>query len=318
MQKLIIMTSAITRGNFHAKSIGKFYEKFNKYLLNFNVYHIINIDAPEQLAHKFSADETQQLLNSIIPGTIKKTFVLTTTPSFLGAYKNLVNTIDNLGLTSDNNFYWWFEDDWDCTQYYDIFEHIKFFCKFKNAAMNFTMSSPLGSFRAGPFMSGSYFINFFNIEKMGVMNSTCDPEKQVGRWLSGTDRVNGAQKIHRQITNNDTIKIFFLYLDDTKIDMNDFPKAYYKNKSKFNEKLNFEYYVLKYDQEYFVWKITNIDDKSCQPNFCELNYNELFDNDSIKYICVKPFVFVDIGRTFNSDNSLKKWGKIGDNVTYVQ
>jgi len=317
-QKLIIMTSAIIRGNFHARSIGKFYDNFNKYLLNYDVYHIVNIDAPIQLQQKFSVNETQLLLDNIIPTTIKKIFMSTTTPSFLGAYKNIVNKIDELGLTSENYLYWWFEDDWDCVQYYDIFEHIQLFCSFKNTAMNFTTSSPLGSFRAGPFMSGSYFINYFNIERLGVMNCTCDPEKQVGRWLSGMDRVNGTQKIHRLIDDNNIIKIFFLYLDGQKVDLNDFPKAYYKNKSKFNEKLKFEYYIIKYDTDYSYCNINDIDccDLS-KVTFNEINYDELFKDDCIKYICVKPFVFVDIGRTFNLDNSLKKWEKIGDAVTYI-
>ena len=48
MRKLIILTASIIRGDFHKKTIGKFYEYFNEYLKQFDIYHIINIDKPEQ------------------------------------------------------------------------------------------------------------------------------------------------------------------------------------------------------------------------------------------------------------------------------
>jgi hypothetical protein len=65
----------------------------------------------------------------------------------------------------------------------------------------FTNKSPLGSFRGGPIMSGSYFLNFFNIVNLCVSNNTCDPERQVRRWLSGLDRMNGRKKVHRKVTD---------------------------------------------------------------------------------------------------------------------
>ena len=42
IMNLIILTTAITRGEFHRKSIGKFYELYNDILKDFNIYHIIN------------------------------------------------------------------------------------------------------------------------------------------------------------------------------------------------------------------------------------------------------------------------------------
>ena len=300
MTKLIILTSAIIRGEFHKTTIGKFYETFSDYLKNFEIHHIINIDQPEQLKNKFSQNETEEILNEIIPNYVTKTFILTEKPSFLGAFKNVVNKVDELKLLSDENLYWWFEDDWDCIDNYNIFEIVKLFCSFTNTAVNFTASSPLGSFRAGPFMSGSYFINYFNIEKMGIMNNTCDPEKQVGRWLSGIDRVNGNQKIHRnfKLTDNDIIQIVFLHCNNTTFTLSEFPKAYYQNKTKFNENLRFKYYVLKYKNNKYEYceidDINNANDSNIKLNHIE--YEELknmFDNNYITYVCVKPYVFID-------------------------
>jgi hypothetical protein len=332
MTKLIILTSAITRGEFHRTTIGKFYEKFTQYLTNLEVYHIINIDQPEQLKNKFSQSETQKILNEIIPELINKTFILTKTPSFLGAFKNVVNKVDELNLLSEENLYWWFEDDWDCTQYYNIFEFVKLFCSFKNTAINFTSSSPLGSFRAGPFMSGSYFINYFNIERMGIMNDTCDPEKQVGRWLSGIDRINGNQKIYRnfKLTNNDTIQIVFLCVNDVKLSLSEIPRAYYQNKAKFNETIKFKYYIVTHKVDNCenagkyryceIENINNVTDKNILLSSNDASSEDLkniFDNGYITYVCIKPYVFVDSGRTFNLEHTLKKWEKIGDATTYV-
>ena len=52
-KKLIILTTAIIRGEYHIKSIGKLYNKFNNFLKDYDVYHIINIDSPQNLKSKF-------------------------------------------------------------------------------------------------------------------------------------------------------------------------------------------------------------------------------------------------------------------------
>ena len=51
-KKLIIITTLIIRGNYHEKSLGKFYKNFMKFLKDFYVYHIINIDEPLYLKKK--------------------------------------------------------------------------------------------------------------------------------------------------------------------------------------------------------------------------------------------------------------------------
>jgi hypothetical protein len=84
--------------------------------------------------------------------------------------------------------YYWLEDDWEPTVSYDI---TKFFdlLNFPNTAYTVTDRAPLGSFRGGPFMTESYFSNIFNIRK--YMNETCDPERQMQRWLRGGYQKNG-------------------------------------------------------------------------------------------------------------------------------
>ena len=49
MNKLVILTASIIRGDFHKKTIGKFYEIFYEYLKEYDIYHIINIDEPKNL-----------------------------------------------------------------------------------------------------------------------------------------------------------------------------------------------------------------------------------------------------------------------------
>jgi len=52
--KLIICTTALIRGDLQRQSMGKFYKEFNQYLQNYEIYHIINIDQPNNLKKYFS------------------------------------------------------------------------------------------------------------------------------------------------------------------------------------------------------------------------------------------------------------------------
>ena len=93
---LIIITTAITRGDLHNKSIKKFYEVISKYntYKQFEIFHIINIDQPEKLKNKYSLDYSEKLLNSIIPENINKTIIINKdnnyNPSFGKAYNSVV------------------------------------------------------------------------------------------------------------------------------------------------------------------------------------------------------------------------------------
>ena len=61
MKNLIILTTAITRGDYHKKSIGKFYELYNDILNNFTVHHIINLDCPKKLEVTLKKEESLEL-----------------------------------------------------------------------------------------------------------------------------------------------------------------------------------------------------------------------------------------------------------------
>lgn len=72
---LVILTTAITRGTFHKRSIGKFYKLYNDLLKDFSIYHIINLDLPEKLKNEFTKKETFTLFNEIIPKNVNVSFI---------------------------------------------------------------------------------------------------------------------------------------------------------------------------------------------------------------------------------------------------
>ena len=90
MNKLIILTPSIIRGNFQKETIGKFYDYFYKYLQKYEIYHIINIDEPENLKKYFNKYETMNIYNSIIPNKINKIFINEPNIGFLQAWKKIV------------------------------------------------------------------------------------------------------------------------------------------------------------------------------------------------------------------------------------
>ena len=330
-KKIIICTTAIIRGDYQQESIGLFYDRFNKYLDGFEVIHIINIDKPNQLLNYFLISQTIELFNKIIPLNITKIIIENNQPSFLSAFKNIMHKIEELNFDTQENIFWWFEDDWKPKQNYNIFQFHELF-SITNTAVSFTEKADLGSFKAGPIMSGSYFDNFFNIEKIGVMNQTCDPERQVNRWLSGIKRTNGKQMIERVLGGNNTIQIVFLFLGNEKIILKKLPFAYYTNKLKFNKSIKFEFHIVKSDLDFINIQHSLINPLSYKyklTKILKLNYKykltkilktellQLFDNENIKYFIIKPDVFEDIGRIFNEKYGLKKWEKIQDNATYL-
>jgi len=318
-KKLVICTTAIIRGDYHQKSLGLFYDRFNKYLAEFEVIHIINIDKPHKLLNHFSVSHTIELFDEIIPKNIKKVIIENIESSFLLAFKNIMYKIEELNLNTQENIFWWLEDDWQPKNDYDIFRFQQLF-SIQNTAVSFSERAELCSFRAGPIMSGSYFSNFFNIEKIGVMNQTCDPERQVNRWISGIKRKNGNDFIEREFGDNNIIQIAFLFLSDEIIKAKKLPFSHYANKLKFHENIKFEFHILKSDIEF-----VNIQHSHINP----LNYKykltsilkedllQLFNNENITYITIKPNVFEDVGRVFNEKFNLKKWKTIHDKTTYL-
>lgn len=316
MKNLVILTTAITRGKFHEKSIGKFYELYEKIIEKYKVYHIINLDLPEKLKSIYNKEETIKLFNKIIPSSVSKVIIDNNNPGFLMAYKNVVKRVIEMDLNK-NSLIWWFEDDWEISRFNDkLFDVIDLFPLDKPFAFNSVISSPLGSFRGGPIMTHTYFNKYFNIESFGIMNNDCDPERQVSRWLSGINRKNGNAQIHRDITNDNVINIIFFYLPGGKINATEYPSEYYNNKQKFNEKLNFSYHAIKSNDlnDYYYSEV-----KDGNLNFKKTDIDDILSylsNEGINYVCIKPWVFSDIGRQFNSDHSLKKWATIEDGTSY--
>jgi hypothetical protein len=318
MNKLIILTPSIVRGNLHTKSIGKFYEFFYQYFENnHEIHHIINIDEPENLKKYFNKYETMNVYNDIIPLHVNKIFINEPNPGFLQAWKKIVLKIEELELVNDKYLYYWLEDDWEPRTNYNItwfFSQLKF----KNSAYTFTDKSPLGSFRGGPFMTGSYFSNIFNISK--YTNDTCDPERQMQRWIRGGYQKNGNSSIHRfSVVNenilNDIIHIIIM-CDETNINLDDLNKHHYNYG--FDKSIKFYFHLITWDKE-FNLKYSQVDNSN-NYNLIKINkdgLDKIFSNNCIKYFIIKPSIMFDIGREFNNQYGLQKWMKIEDNTSYA-
>lgn len=317
MNKLIILTTSIIRGDFHSKSIGKFYDFFYKYLEKYDIYHIINIDEPENLKKYFNKYETMGNYNSIIPSKVNILFINEPNPGFLQAYKKILSKIEQLDLIDDSYLYLWLEDDWEPKSNYDI---TLFFdlLKFPNTAFTFTDSAPLGSFRGGPFMTGSYFKNVFNIKK--YMNGTCDPERQMQRWLRGGNQKNGNSFIHRlSVPNeniiNEQIQIIIV-CEESNINLGDLNKHHYS--SSFASTIKFIFHIMTWNKNFEIkYSLVDNENKYELNKISNLELSTIFENNYIKYFIIKPSIMFDIGRNFNREFGLQKWVSIGDLTGYT-
>jgi hypothetical protein len=152
-----------------------------------------------------------------------------------------------------------------------------------------------------------------------MVNDTCDPERQVGRWISGIFRNNGNQMIHRSIENDKNINIVFFYHNTLKINAKEFPQSYYSRHDKYSRKLKFNYYAIK-SRDLKTFQFGEVDIPNNKIDFKQTlieDINTILQNDGINYICIKPWVFSDIGRIFNNEHNLKKWSTIHDNTSYT-
>jgi hypothetical protein len=317
---LIILTTAIVRGDFHKKSIGKFYELYNDALNNFTVHHIINLDCPAKLSSTFTKKQSIDLFNEIIPKTVNTIIIDNENPGFLNAHKNVVKKANELNIINEKTLIWWFEDDWDVSNFNkELFDIIQLFPFSQPYAFNSVQSSPLGSFRGGPIMNALYFKKYFDIVSNNMANDTCDPERQVSRWISGINRQNGNQMIHRNIENDKNINILIFYHNTAKINVKEFPQAYYARQDKYSKDLKFNYYAIK-SQDLKTFQFGKVDIPNNKIDFEDTlieDLHTLLQNDGINYVCIKPWVFSDIGRRFNTDHNLQKWTTINDNTSYV-
>ena len=70
--------------------------------------------------------------------------------------------INELDLISNNNIYWWLEDDWSNKNNFDFFKLSEIIFKFNNSAMTLAENSSLGSLHR-TIMNGSYILVIFLI-----------------------------------------------------------------------------------------------------------------------------------------------------------
>ena len=322
-KKLIILTASILRGDFHKKTIGKFYENFYKFLIrNYEIYHIINIDEPSHLKNYFNYYETVKVYNDIIPKLIKKIFLRQKKAGFLGAYKNLINEVKEKKLLSDENLYFWLEDDWEPIRNYDFTKLCTYFLKTNYSALSISSKAPLCSFRGGPIMSGSFFKNLFDCSQF--MNNTCDPERQVNRWMQYSENKShnlNRKKYDNGKINNKEIHLILVYVDKVVIDLNQLMPWSYQ---KYNSEIKLKYHLItiqnnckkiKYSKVNYPFRNNNYELKSI--NMVDLI--EKFNNNYIKYYNVNPIIFHDenVGRKFTEKYGLKKWMTPGDQAGYI-
>jgi hypothetical protein len=334
MNKFIILTASIIRGEFHKNTIGKFYDYFKNYLNNYEIIHIINIDEPENLLKHFNKFETMYNYNEIIPKNVKKIFINEPNPGFLNAYKKLVHKVEQLNLINDNYKYYWLEDDWEPKQNFNFVRFLDFL-NYPNSSFTFSNSAPLGSFRGGPFMTGSYFKNVFNIRR--YMNDTCDPERQMQRWIRGGDYKNGNSVMHRIGVDNPNINpklvnVICILKDNPNIDKVYIERIlnihFYTTRSKFDKFIKFNFHVLCYNDNLNISKYSKFKEQNSENYLSWISFNNnndvtnhlnpIFNNLTIKYFVGEPVIFSDewLGRNFNQQFNLKKWVNINDGTTY--
>ena len=313
-KNLIFLTTAITRGDLHKDTIGKFYNNFYKNFKNFNIYHIINIDCPSKLKNIFNIEDTKSLFNKIIPKDVNKIFLIDNNEPGLGkAFKNVLETVNNMNLLNDNSLVWWLEDDWDVIKNYNIFNIINniLFINGYNA-LNFTSNTPLCSFRAGPIMNSNFFKKFFDISK--TFNIEKDPEYKVGqsiRWNKIVDKYN----------NIYITCLFISSLINPPYSLNYSCVSWYRkrfNITKFNENHGFKFIIavidnpesvnIKYNisENPYKYQINNRNDLKKLKTIQIKDFSNLFINSSINYFNVVPFIFEDVGRKFNKKFNIQK------------
>ena len=281
MKKIIFGTASILRGDFHKQTIGKFYEIYSELLKKYEIYHVINIDQPENLKNYFTVYETIFLFNNILPNFVKKVYITPDNPSFACAFKNIVKKVDE--IIDEESLFWWLEDDWEPKNNYNFIELIQNYWNLKNSSFTFSTNAPFGSFRGGPLMGYSYFKNYFCIPDK--MNDTCDPEKKMSKFLRSHQEI--IQVI--SVSNDQNIHNLHLY--------------YYSRKN-----IKCEVFVLNND------KLFQYEDNK----FTEVS-EDILNNKKIKYFAISPHLFSDekLGRKFLDKYLLNKWVLEEHNSTYI-
>jgi len=306
---VILLTTAIPRGDLHKKTVHLFYEKFIKYLDGYTIHHIINIDYPEKIKPLFFKDDTIELFEQISYPNVKKYYILPEDANFCKAYCNVITKIYEENIISEQSIIWWLEDDWTIIRDYNFVPLFKFL-EIKNTALSFTNNAPLCSFRGGPIMNYGFFTNYFDIHK--TISIEKDPEYQVGKGIRSRNDFQSFIGI---------ICIFLLDLFGENINIKQY-QYYYKRKFDKNIKLKYflgfmetigdnNIYLYEYKDESLIQNIQNISRENIKKISNRMTieeFNKEFDKNSMNYINFFPDIFVDIGRKFCSENSLIKSG----------
>jgi len=304
MNNLILLTTAIPRGDLHKKTVHLFYENFIKYLDGYTIHHIINIDYPEKIKPLFSRDDTIQLFEQVNYPNVKKYYILPDEANFCKAYSNVIAKIYEEKLINKQSILWWLEDDWTIIREYNFVPLFRFL-NTKNTAFSLTNNAPLCSFRGGPVMNYEFFKNYFDIHKTISINK--DPEYQVGR------------RIRSQIYYQNVVGIFCIFLMELYGDNINIKQYQYYYKRKFNKKIKLKYflgfmetiednsiYLYEYEDESLIPNISRQNIKEISKRMTIGEFNAEFDKNSMNFINFFPDIFVDAGRKFCSENNLIK------------
>ena len=304
MKNLILLTTAIPRGNLHKNTIQLFYEKFIKYLDCYSIHHIINIDYPEKIKPLFSRVDTIELFEQISYPNVKKYYILTEDANFCKAYCNVIAKIYEENIINEESILWWLEDDWTIIRDYN-FVRLFQFLGVKNTGISFTDNSPLCSFRGGPIMNFGFFTNYFDIHK--TISIEKDPEYQVGK------------RIRSQIDYNNKIGIICIFLLELFGDNINIKQYQYYYKRKFDKNIKLKYflgfmenigdnniYLYKYEDESLIPNISQQNIKEISRLMTIKEFNAEFEKNSMNYINFFPDIFEDAGRKFASENNLIK------------
>lgn len=304
MKNLILLTTAIPRGNLHKNTIHLFYEKFIKYLDCYTIHHIINIDYPEKIKPLFSRVDTIELFEQINYPNVRKYYILTDEANFCKAYCNVIAKIYEENIINEESILWWLEDDWTIIRDYN-FVRLFQFLGVKNTGISFTDNSPLCSFRGGPIMNFGFFTNYFDIHK--TISIGKDPEYQVGK------------RIRSQINYENEIGIICVFLLDLFGENINIKQYQYYYKKKFDKNIKLKYflgfmenigdnniYLYEYEDESLIPNISQQNIKEISRLMTIKEFNAEFENNSMNYINFFPDIFVDAGRKFSSENNLIK------------
>jgi hypothetical protein len=302
MKNLIILTTAIPRGELHKKTVHLFYQNFIKYLDSYTIHHIINIDYPEKIKPLFSRDSTRELFEQINYKNVKKYYILPDEANFCKAYCNVIAKIYEENIINEESILLWLEDDWTIIRDYNFVPLLRFL-DVKNTGISFTDNAPLCSFRGGPVMNYSFFKNYFDIHK--TISIQGDPEYQVGK------------RIRTEINYEGKIGIFCIYL--LQFCINCIKQYQYYYRRKFNKNIKLRYFIgfidnIKGDNiylyEYENEDILNSHSVQSIKNMSKVMSIEEFklyaEKNSMNYINFFPDIFEDAGRKFTRENNLIK------------